>query len=604
MPRPATIFVLTLLAGLLGLTPAAFAQPEPKPTDTDPVIATWVWLADAPVNERGVTPPPQSPGPAALDEAIQALRITSSTRNPQPLVRPSLATRLGTQLSSLPVEERTSLVAYLTEHEALAAEVAFLLGPRDDIPAAWRVLARLIAAHGERVAELAPLAAAICAVHDQPRDRQVNENTVPLIDPIALFGYYESNERQMHLSLTDSPATLLLHLADAAGTLEEYDWARKRYRREADIGKRYAEIDYDTAALREDGAVKRVTEAGGYSLQSIREHGGICADQAYFALSVGKAIGVPACYVRGKGGDVSHAWVGFVEQKGRAGARWNFSAGRYTSFEDVQGTVLDPQTGETVPDAFLAIAAMSTSASLERRQQSIALVDAASRLGAVARTGNSGRSNDPKVSQQQLDLLESALRTDLGNLRAWVFARNVVASPASTLAQKEHWTGAIDQLAAQTNPDFAFEIIAPIFESEADLALRFNLWDWAATRFASRPDLAARARLAQTRIMLTQDRTADAIIAAHAVSTQYPNAGPYVVEALALAERLLAEAGRQDEALAMYKQAFGALKQPRRLQAVFLQQTSWHQIGTRYAELLEASGETRQAETLRRRLGL
>ncbi len=602
MPRQATLLVLFLLIVTHRLAPVALAQSNPEAPEPDPIAEVWLWLADAPVNDRGFLNALPSPAAAAFDREIQNLHITNNTRKPQSLARTALAARLGAQLASLPAEERPPLIGFLAEHEDLAAEVAFLLGPRDDIPAAYRVLARLIEAHGDRVPELAPLAAAICAVHDQPRPRRVNENSVPLIDPVELFGYYATNQRQMRFDLTETPATVLVHLADAAGTIEEYDWARKRYRRDKDLGNRYKEIAYDSRAATDDDYIKKVTAAGGYSLQTIRQYGGVCADQAYFALSVGKACGIPACYVRGKGGGVSHAWIGFLEQKGRTHTQWNFDAGRYTSFEDVQGTVRDPQTGEDVPDAFLAITAMSTFASPNQRHQSVALADAALRLGYLAYTNSGGKSVGPEVAAQQLDLLESALRTDLGNLPAWLFARRLVATPTSSLAQKEHWTAAVDQLAAQTNPDFAFEMIAPIFEAEADLDIRFNLWDWAATRFANRSDLAARARLAQTRIMIEQGREPDAIIAAHAVFTQHPKAGPYAVEALALAEHLLAEAGRQDEAIEMYRQAFATLKPPRRLNTDFLRQTSWFQVGNRYAELLEAAGETRKAATIRKRL--
>ena len=602
MPRHPTIFALVLLAIVLAHSPAALAQKEPDPAEEDPVAATWVWLADAPVNARGLRAPDESPGPIALDLAIQALEITNTTRTPQVLIRPALATRLGAQLASLPLEERLPLLEYLAAHEELAAELAFLLDPRDDIPAAYRVLARLLEAHGDRVAELAPLAAAICVVHDQPRARRVNENTIPLIDPVELFGYYATHERQMRFSLaatpTPIPATLLVYLADATGTIAEYDWARTRYRRDKDLGKRYTEIRYETRALTDEDYTKRVTEAGGYSLQTIREFGGLCADQAYFALSVAKALGVPACSVRGKGGDVSHAWVGFLEQAGRQSLRWNFSTGREAGFEDVQGTLEDPQRGQRLPDAFLSILAMRNSASLERRRASSALVDAAMRLRLKA----SPSALDPDITAGQLDLLESALRTDLGNLRAWTFARTLLTKPTTTRAQKEHWTMAIDQLAAQMHPDFAFEMLAPIFAAEADLDVRFTLWEWAATRFGGRPDLAARARLAQTRIMLEQGRQSEAILAAHAIFLQYPEAGPHALEALALAEGLLAEAGRQEEALEMYKQAFARLNAPRRLKQNFLEQTSWYQVGRRYAELLEAAGEPRKGAAIRRRL--
>ncbi len=593
MLRPAaTLAAITLAAALSPGQPGA-------PTDkieqipSDPVLAVYQWLATGPAPSDAAA----NPGAAAFDLATRAI----DTRQPETLPRAALAARLGAQLVVLPDAQRAPLIAFLTEHEEVAAELAFLLGPRDQTAEAYAVLGRLIEAHAERVAELAPLAAAICVVHDQPRDWRINENTVPLIDPVELFGYYAANERSMTLDLQNSPATLLVHLADAAGTLEEYEWARKRYARDKNIANRYSEITYDTRSFKQEGVEKRVTEAGGYSLQAIRQLGGVCADQAYFALSVGKACGIPACYVRGKTDGAGHAWVGFVEQTGRRGIRWNFSAGRFGDYEDVRGSVTDPQTWLVVPDADLAVASASASIPLERRRQSAALVDAAGRLGAAARRSGQDKAT-PETRAGQLDLLEAALRLDPGNLAAWRFARNLIATPDSTLEQKEHWTQAVDQLAAQSYPDFAFEFVEPIFRAEKDPAVRLNLWDWAATRFAPRPDLAARARLAQTRVMIEQDRKPDAAIAARAVFDQYADAGPAAVEALTLAEQLLTELGQPDEALRMYEQAFRKLRQPGRMNSLFFTQTTWFQVGSRYAELLEAGGDARKAQTIRKRL--
>ena len=64
--------------------------------------------------------------------------------------------------------------------------------------------------------------------------------------------------------------------------------------------------------------VKKVTAAG-WSLPNILQHGGVCADQAYFAVTVGKSIGVPTAYTIGLGGEVGHAWVGFLQARGKRG---------------------------------------------------------------------------------------------------------------------------------------------------------------------------------------------------------------------------------------------------------------------------------------------
>lgn len=575
----------------------ALAAPAPAQKDTeqqtqDPVAAVWEYLADP-----GAYTKPTLPGIDALDQAIQELDLQDTSDLP----RAALAFRLQQQLGTLPPDDRAPLVKALSAHENLAAEVAFLIGPDDHTPEAYAVLRRLLDAYGERVAELAPLAAAICVVHDEPRDRRVNENTVPLIDPVDLFGYYEANERSMLFRLDDLPGPTLVYLADAAGTLDEYDWARKRYSRDRNIGNRYQEITYDSRAFHQEGAEKRVTEAGGYSLQTIRQLGGICADQAYFALSVGKACGVPTCCDTGKGGAVAHAWLGFLQRDGSRGARWNFSEGRYKEYEDVRGSVTDPQTWETIPDAQVAVTASSISIAKDRRWQSMALIDAANRVAARAYSRSSS-GLPPETIAEELDMLEAAVGLDPGNVRAWLFARNLVATPGSTLEQKERWTRAVDQLTAQVYPDFAFFFVAPIFDAETDQNTRFKLWDWAATRFSDRPDLAAQARLVQTRIMIDQGRKQDAVAAARAVFDQYGGSTVLGVEALSLAEQLLDELGQHGAVLDMYEKAFRKLRQPGRMQQAFLRQTSWFQIGARYAELLTRSGDARKAEAIRRRL--
>lgn len=589
----AAALALLAAASIPGLTLAQSTTPQQPP---EPVAAVWEWLQDAPQAESDEAKVNTGPGSDSLDALLPEL----AKARKEDLIRAGLAARLQAQLATLPPEERAALIEFLRGHEALATELAFLILPQDDPAAAYRVLARLIEAHGEQVAEFAPLTAAICVVHDQPRLRHVNENSVPLIDAVELFAYFARHERTLHFSLSDTPASQLIFLVDANGTLEELDWAR-RYRRDTNLGNRYQEIEYDDTGVT---GVKRLTAGGEFTLQKIRELGGICADQAYFAMTVGKANGVPTCYVSGRGGDTSHAWLGFLEKAGRKGARWNFTAGRYASYEDVQGKVTEPQTWTKVPDANISIAGYATWFKPEARQQSAALTDAAVRLGVLAWQNGGARAVNADLTDRQLDILEQAIRANPGNVRAWLLARDRLAVEGMPLRQRERWAREIDQLAGQTSPDFAFEMLEPIFNAEASPRVRYNLWDWAATRFGDRQDLPARARLAQVRILIEEGKPAPAYEAARAIFEQYNRGGPVAVEALKLAESLLEQRGDTKAVLELYMWAFDQLRSPGKKRIEFLQQSTWYQVGTRYLELLDAAGETRRAAVLRRQLGL
>lgn len=576
----------------------ANAQRSRKPEPSPHLQPTWEWLKEAPRADDDHLIQGGGPGVAVFDALLPDL----DTADMDALIYQGLAVRLDAQLTMLSKDERLPIIEFLQQHEPLAAEMAFLLVHEDDIGIAYRVLARLIEAHGERVAELAPLAAAICAVHDDPRPRHINENTVPLIDAVELFGYYAKNERAMLFDHEKTPASLLIFVADANGTLDELEWARRRYGRDRNVGNRYQEITYDDAAFEKDGAVKKVTASGDYSLPSIREHGGICADQAYFAMTVGKAAGVPGAYVSGKGGGVAHAWLGFMERAGRNASRWNFEAGRYPSYEDIRGKVLEPQTWSEVPDADLSIAGLSTWVSPEARFQSIVVTDAALRLGVVAWQQGGPDAMNADLTARQLELLERALRLDAGNVRAWMLARTRLSSELVTLAQREHWANAIEQLAGRSAPDFAFDMYEPMFNAEPDPQVRYNLWDWAVTRFGDRMDLPAKARVTQVNILIEQGKPAEAYDLARSAFDKYHKGGEYALEALRIAERLVAEREDTRATLDLYKWAFAKLKKPGAMQPAFLRQTTWYKVGSRYAQLLMAAGDNVRAAALRRQL--
>ena len=69
-------------------------------------------------------------------------------------------------------------------------------------------------------------------------------------------------------------------------------------------------------------------------------------DQAYFTITVAKALGVPVVLVGDEGRDGRHAWVGYLEKPGQ----WNFDTGRYLESMFVTCYTYNPQTWEHLTD--------------------------------------------------------------------------------------------------------------------------------------------------------------------------------------------------------------------------------------------------------------
>ena len=78
--------------------------------------------------------------------------------------------------------------------------------------------------------------------------------------------------------------------------------------------------------------------------------------------------------------------------------------------------------------------------------------------------------------------------------------------------------------------------------------------------------------------------------------------GPRVVEAVALAEQIRVQQGRDDLVVELYAAAFDSIIVPDAMASQFIRQTPWFQVGTRYAYWLERSGDQNTATKITRRL--
>ena len=130
-------------------------------------------------------------------------------------------------------------------------------------------------------------------------------------------------------------------VVDAPIPTSELVWAEKNLNLpRGEWGKAYGMIRY-----RMDKAAGGRDLYDHYTLAEIKQKGGVCADQAYFASMTAKANGIPAMTISGEGDRGAHAWFGYEESR----TSWNLSTGRYKD-NYAAGTTRDPQTHRTIKE--------------------------------------------------------------------------------------------------------------------------------------------------------------------------------------------------------------------------------------------------------------
>lgn len=526
---------------------------------------------------------------------VDAFRVAAFTR------------RLVRQLERADGIDRSAMLAYLNANPNLARAVVFGMRPENRPADVYALLDKLRTERGEQLDAYANLAAAICLVHERPLQVRVNENTVGPPAPLELFDYYVRNERHMFFGVKEVPVELLVYVVDIGASIEEMNWALREHRGHRQIGGLFHTIRYDHAHYRR-GEPKQVTVEG-FNLPNIQRFGGVCADQAHYACTVGKAIGVPAVYARGRGGQVSHAWVGFLEQQGPRNASWNFNHGRYSAYQGVRGVTRDPQTRQWVDDSYVSLLAELIGSRAEDRHAAAAFTDATVRLHAIAHARadwpvpplleaeDGGDAPSPRGTDidARLDLLRLAMRATHGHLPAWLMLGQLAGAGEMSVAQKRAWSQVVLRLCGKY-PDFAVTVLRPMIRTIDDPAEQHGIWDEVLAMFRRRHDLAAEIRMEQGRLW---EEAGDARRAGQCyedVISRYANAGPFVLEAVTRAEAMLVEADLADRVPQLYERTWSSIHRPRDVFVEFQRQSNWYQLGVMYVEKLEELGHLAQAQ--------
>ncbi len=546
------------------------------------------------------------------DAAFELITRYGVSRDVDAFREAAFTRRLVDQLKRVPAEGRGDLLVYLRAHPALAHTMAFAVGPKDDVPNAYGLLDRLRKDRPKQLERLPELAVALCVVRDRPLTRHINENTVKGVDPVDVFDFYAAHESQMFYGLRGVPVELLCHVVDTTASVADLNWAVAKYGGTRDVGGLFFTIKYDDAYFAGQSDKKVDSAPGGYDLPNVLRFGGVCIDQAYFATSVGKAIGVPTAIATASSAEAGHAWVGYLKSTGKSAA-WDFNSGRYPEYQGLRGDVTDPQTGDTIADSTVGLLGDLIGTNPVQRQNVAALTDAARLLAATEAAAeapeypaeleakSTTKPPAPRSTRAdgELDLIEMGLRQFAAYPRGWTTVADLARDGKLTEPQKRKWADLAQRLCGQRHPDFALTILGPMVESVADASEQSTLWDGVYQLVKSRPDLAAEVRFRQASLWEKQKNLPRAGMCYSDVIQHDINAGPFAVRALKGAESVLKKMGQPEKVLDLYAGAAKLVARPEmNARPEFMRQSNWYKVREAYAAKLADAGQTQQADRI------
>ena len=348
------LFALVAAAGLL-LFPAVTARAAGLPSWDDKALAAW-WAANP-------TPATWPKAADALKAQLEAAYKSDGSRafsdaDFQAGLDQLLWVELGIsnpdQIAD-PVHLKTFIA--LGQDPAVSHLFVEKLNPVDAPDQALANIIKLSEANAADLHEYAALGVAYALVWDVPFPQdwphhQVAHDAVPIgdLDIVKRFSYYVQANRDHKLLLDPSQLSFenLKYLVDSEAKLSEFDWAQKNPVSYSQFSDAYFSIKYATDRISNTQSVYNWPGTS-YALEEIKTDGGICIDQAYFAVQLGKGLGVPTMMFTGYGMDGAHAWMGYLSNSGK----WELDVGRYETQDFPVGFAVDPQTWLKIDDATL-----------------------------------------------------------------------------------------------------------------------------------------------------------------------------------------------------------------------------------------------------------
>tara|TARA_B100000686_G_C16745759_1_gene949356 strand:+ start:50 stop:1789 length:1740 start_codon:yes stop_codon:yes gene_type:complete len=238
--------------------------------------------------------------------------------------------------------------------EGLGARSVSYVSETDDKIKFVQILSELLESDKRKFERYMNLAVAVALVWDEPfpdswPHPNVNRSDLPIggLDPLAVFNFYVSSHEmgKLKIGLDRLSIRELCFVIDTPVQLAELKYAQQiKLKSFKDLERLYKIIPYDQQRINNESYE---WPHGPYRLIDIgAKRGGICMDQSYFAAHAAKSQGIPAILFMGQGRSGGHAWVGYLESRGR----WKLNAARWASENYPVGFAYDPQTWERISD--------------------------------------------------------------------------------------------------------------------------------------------------------------------------------------------------------------------------------------------------------------
>jgi len=248
------------------------------------------------------------------------------------------------------VQPSADFLKWLTSDDERLAGFLDLLAPQDNVSEILRILKKIFAAAPQSRDAFFRLALATAVVWDSPPGPPHGQTGGKLPGPrpgaLDVFRWFSRlyGKGWAALDYRRLPTDALVFVVAVPVALSELDWALENVRGSASgWSRKFSDIRYDRARL----ARRRfVWPHGVYSLEAIRRYGGICVDQAWYAVLTARAHGIPAIMFSGQGRRGPHAWFAYMKNE----KKWETDVGRYVYDRYATGHAVNPQTKEVLTD--------------------------------------------------------------------------------------------------------------------------------------------------------------------------------------------------------------------------------------------------------------
>jgi len=255
--------------------------------------------------------------------------------------------------------DNAEFTTFLTSSHDRIIKVAEAVSADDDTQQVFSILKDLFEHEDKKDRdEFFELMLAMAIVWDQPRKAIHSQigysNSLKYeTDIIGRYNFFKKiyDKHKAKMKYRNLGYSDLIYVVDTPVPIDELEWVIKNVRGTLSTwSNKYASIKYDTPRLN-NGIYSWPGSQGAYTLESIKEYGGICVDQAYYCTMTARAYGIPALYFSGQGKTGGHAWFSYMKKTDS----WVLDVGRYGSNDYTIGYARNPQTNKKMSDHEVAM---------------------------------------------------------------------------------------------------------------------------------------------------------------------------------------------------------------------------------------------------------